>query len=373
MTGDSPVLIVGGGITGMHVASALGELGHRSILVENTAQLGGRVRGLSGTFPFFDDDGFADGAEFADEIEADMYTHDSVVVRLETTLAGLEGEFPHFRAALTDGTEETVSAVVIATGFEPFDPSGLEEYGYGRYPNVVTAPELEWMLSTRGPTGGEPRRPSDGGPVDRLAIVFCVGSRNRRIGAPFCSRICCSYSTKQALTVVRRNPTAAVTCFYIDVRTYDRGFEEMFALAQERGIRYIRGRVSGCKELPGGDILIRAENTLVQRIVSERFDLVSLSTGMRPCRYVDELAQTLRIGRAPDGFFASRAWFRYPHDSTRDGIFVAGCATGMKPIRNCIVDGSAVAARVAGLLRMMRVGDKELTGVRKSGLQAARG
>ena len=366
MNSGDPVLIVGGGITGMHLAEALGELGHSSILVESTDQLGGRVRGLSGTFPFFDDDGFADGAEFANEIEADMHAHADVDVRLETTLAGLEGRFPRFHAALTDGTREAVSAVGIATGFEPFDPSGLEEYGYSRYPNVVTAPELEWMLSTRGPTHGELRRPSDGKPVDRLAIVFCVGSRNRRIGAPFCSRICCSYSTKQALTVVQRNPDARVTCFYIDVRTYDRGFEEMFALAQDRGIRYIRGRVSNCKELPGGDILVRAENTLLQRILTERYDLVSLSTGMRPCRHVEQLARTLQIGRAPDGFFASRAWFRYPHDSTRQGIFIAGCATGMKPIRNCIVDSSAVAARIAGLLRSTetRVGDSALVEAR---------
>ncbi len=145
-----------------------------------------------------------------------------------------------------------------------------------------------------------------------MAIVFCVGSRNRRIGAPFCSRICCSYSTKQALTVLDRNSQAEITCFYMDVRTYDRGFEEMYSLAQERGIRYIRGRVSGCKELPGGDIVVRAENTLVQKIFSDRFDMVSLSTGMRPCLDVDHLANVLGIDRAPDGFFASREWFRLP-------------------------------------------------------------
>jgi heterodisulfide reductase subunit A len=125
----------------------------------------------------------------------------------------------------------------------------------------------------------------------------------------------------------------------------------MYSLAQERGIRYVRGRVSGCKELPGGDVVVRAENTLVQKIFSDRFDMVSLSTGMRPCEDVDHLAEVLSIDRAPDGFFASREWFRYPHDSTREGILVAGCAMGMKPIRNCIVDGSAVAARVGALLR----------------------
>ena len=256
------------------------------------------------------------------------------------------------------GAEETIEcgAIIIATGFEPFDPSDLEEYGYHRYANVVTAPELEWILNPRSPSGGAPRRPSDGKLVERLAIVFCVGSRNRRIGAPFCSRICCSYSTKQALTVHERNPDAEVTCFYMDVRTYDRGFEEMYSLAQERGIRYVRGRVSGCKELPGGDIVVRAENTLLQKIFSSSFDMVSLSTGMRPCADLVHLARILDLRLAPDGFFASKEWFLYPHDSTRAGVFIAGCASGVKPIRNCIIDGSATAARVAGLLRRKPAG-----------------
>ena len=363
---STPVLVLGGGVTGMHVATALGELGYSSILLEKTSKLGGRVRRLSRTFPFFDDDGFNDGLEFTSQVEGEMRAHSCVDVRMETTLVNLEGEFPDFRAILSDQTSEAVSAVVIATGFEPFDPSDLEEYGYSRYPNVVTGPELEWLLNPRGPTHGEIRRPSDGKMVDRMAIVFCVGSRNRRIGAPFCSRICCSYSTKQALTVVDRNPKAEVTCFYMDVRTYDRGFEEMYSLAQEKGIRYVRGRVSGCKELTGGDIVVRAENTLIQKIFSDRFDLVSLSTGMRPCLDVDNLADVLQIGRAPDGFFASREWFRYPHDSTREGILVAGCAAGVKPIRNCIIDGSAAVARVAGLLRresaVAVTSGKELTG-----------
>ena len=245
-----------------------------------------------------------------------------------------------------------MSAVVIATGFEPFDPSDLEEYGYSRYPNVVTAPELEWLLNPRGPTHGEIRRPSDGKRVDRMAIVFCVGSRNRRIGAPFCSRICCSYSTKQALTVLDRNPGAEVTCFYMDVRTYDRGFEEMYSLAQERGIRYIRGRVSGCKELPGGDIVVRAENTLVQKIFSDRFDMVSLSTGMRPCLDVGPPGRACsRSSGLPTGFSPAGSGSVTRTTRRGKGILVAGCAMGMKPIRNCIVDGSAVAARVAALLR----------------------
>jgi len=348
------VLIVGGGVTGMQAATLLGQMGIPSILVEKTDRLGGRVRRLSRTFPFFNNDGFIDGAEFVADIDRELRTCNLVDTRLNTVVNRLTGEFPGFEAELSDGSHEQINAIALTTGFEPFDPTSLEEYGYGRYPNVVTASELEWLLNPRGPTAGKLLRPSDRKPVDRLAIVFCVGSRNRRIGAPFCSRICCSFSTKQAITVRERNPNSFVACFYIDVRTYDRGFEEMYSLAQDRGVKYIRGRVSACKELPDGSIGIKAENTLIQRPFWGEFDMVSLSTGMRPCADAEHLSRILGVDRGPDGFFMCQEWFRYPHDTTRQGIFVAGCATGMKPIRNCMIDAAAATARIAVVLRKMQ-------------------
>jgi len=344
------VLIVGGGVTGMQAATILGQMGISSILVEKTDRLGGRVRRLSRTFPFFNNDGFLDGAEFVADIDRELRACQLADIRLNCVVTSLTGEFPHFQAQLSDGSQEQVNAIALTTGFQPFDPTSLDEYGYGRYPNVVTASELEWMLNPRGPTQGRLLRPSDRKPVERLAIVFCVGSRNRRIGAPFCSRICCSFSTKQAITVREQNPNSFVACFYIDVRTYDRGFEEMYSLAQDRGVKYVRGRVSACKELPDGGIGIKAENTLIQRPFWGEFDMVSLSTGMRPCADAEHLSQTLGVGRGPDGFFMCQEWFRYPHDTTRAGIFVAGCATGMKPIRNCMIDAAAAAARIAVVL-----------------------
>jgi heterodisulfide reductase subunit A len=350
------VLIVGGGVTGMQAATTLGQMGIPSILVEKVDRLGGRVRRLSRTFPFFDKAGFTDGAEFVADIEDDLRACHLADVRLNTVVTSLEGDFPNFRIGLSGGNHEQVSAIVLTTGFEPFDPTPLEEYGYGRYENVITAMELEWLLNPRGPTGGQLLRPSDRKLVDRLALVFCVGSRNRRIGAPYCSRICCSFSTKQAITVRERNPNSLVVCFYIDVRTYDRGFEEMYSLAQDRGVKYVRGRVSSCKVLPDGSIGVKAENTLIQRPFWGEFDLVSLSTGMRPCADAEHLSQILGVGRGPDGFFVCQDWFRHPHDTTRSGIFVAGCATGMKPIRNCLIDAGAVASRVAVVVGKTRGG-----------------
>ena len=304
----APVLVLGGGVTGMQAAASLAALGRRSILVEAGSE-------LAGSFPLVD--GFEDGADLAAAAEAELRGPGLVDVRLGTGLARLEGTFPRFHASLDDGTSAGVGAVVVATGAEPFDPTPLEEYGYRRYANVVTASELEWMLNPRGPTGGLPRRPSDGGRVERLAIVFCVGSRNPRIGAPFCSRICCSTSTKQALLVRARDPAASVTCFYMDVRTYDRGGEEMYALAQERGVRYVRGRVSGCKELPDGDVLVRAENTLVQRIHHDAFDLVALRPGCG--RAATRTGSRARSASRAPGTASSPAPTRCAGRSTRRG------------------------------------------------------
>ncbi len=344
------VLVLGGGVSGLSAAGVAGRLGIGTLLVEKSGELGGRVNRLATTFPFFNDGDFVDGRHLTSDLERDVRSSRSVDVRLGTTVESLDGVFPRFLAHLSDGTSHSVGAVIVATGFEPYDPTPLEEYGYGRYPGVVTASELEWLLNPRGPTGGRLLL-ADGRGVKRLGIVFCVGSRNRRIGAPFCSRICCSYSTKQALTLIDRDPTARVVCFYMDVRTYDRGFEEMYSRAQERGIRYVRGRVASCKATPAGTLLVRAENTLLQSPLMAEFDMVSLSTGMRPCLDTSRLSEQFGIERAADGFFASGTHFRHPNDSTRPGILLAGCTTGMKPIRNCVIDAGAAAARAAALLR----------------------
>jgi len=268
-----------------------------------------------------------------------------------TTVTHVEGQAPDFHVSLSTGNDIILAgAIVAATGFEPFNASLQEEYGYGIYKNVITGTELERLLDPAGPTKGELRRPSDGKIARRIAIVFCVGSRNEKVGNNYCSRICCSYSTKQAIEIKEKYPDAAVNCFYIDVRTYGRGFEEMYRRAQEMGVTYIRGRVAECGVLPNGDVTIRAEDTFRGKPVQGAFELVSLSHGMTPCCDATEIANVLGIARADDGFFSCRDTDLYPNDSSREGVFLAGAVTGMKPIPDCIADGNAVAARVAAFL-----------------------
>ncbi|MFW6150783.1 MAG: FAD-dependent oxidoreductase [Chloroflexota bacterium] len=345
-TAQPKVLILGGGVAGLQTALALNDMGIESLLVEKEQGLGGRVKNYDRIFPFFHS-----GRDLVSDLEDRVRRSHLAEIRCGTTVSKVEGRAPHFDIALT-GSSDSISAaaVVIATGFEPFDASLQEEYGYGIYGNVITGTELEGLLDPEGPTKGEVRRPSDGKIVSRVAIVFCVGSRNEKLGHNYCSRICCSYSTKQAIEIKERHPAASVTCFYIDVRTYGRGFEEMYRRAQEMGVTYIRGRVAECAMLPNGDIAIKAEDTFLGRPVQGVFDLVSLSHGMTPSLDAPGIAAMLGLEVAEDGFFECRDRDLYPNDSTAGGVFLVGAALGMKPIPDCIADGNAVAARVAAFL-----------------------
>jgi heterodisulfide reductase subunit A len=340
------VVIMGGGVAGMQTAIALNNLGIESVLIEKEPELGGRVKTYDKTFPFFHS-----GKELVKQLEKQARKARLIDIRLGTRVSSIRGQAPRFEVELNAGSDKiSAGAIVVATGFEPFNASLQEEYGYGIYKNVITATELEHLLDPGGPTKGEIRRPGDGKIADRIAIVFCVGSRNEKLNHNYCSRICCSYSTKQAIEIKERHPDARVTCFYIDIRTYGRGFEEMYRRAQEMGITYIRGRVAECGVLPNGDITIRAEDTFVGKPVQGVFNLVSLSHGMTPCLDTNSIAAMLGIKVADDGFFDCQDKDLYPNDSTVDGVFLAGAATGLKPIPDCISDGNAAAARAAAFL-----------------------
>jgi len=340
------VAIIGGGVAGMQTAISLANLGIASVILEKEQQLGGRATNYSKLFPFM-----TSGKQLVRDMQDLIGQSQLVQTRLGVSQLRIEGSAPAFRFFLSPHHESlSVSAIVLATGFEPFDASLQEQYGYGVYKNVITGTELERLLDPEGHTGGELRRPSDGEIPRNIAIVFCVGSRNEQLGHNYCSRVCCSYSTKQALEIKQKYPEARVTCFYIDIRTYGRGFEEMYRQAQETGVRYIRGRVGECGLLPNGDITVRVEDTFLGKPLQAVFDLVSLSHGMTPCKDAPELATALDLERATDGFFEPRDRERHACDSTRDGVFLTGAVSGLKPIADCISDGTAAAARVVSYL-----------------------
>jgi len=255
---------------------------------------------------------------------------------------------------LNDSPEEielNVDTIIVAVGFEPYCPEADEEYGYGRYPDVLTALEMERLLNASGPTGGRVLRPSDLKEPKKIAYIQCVGSRSLRPGhAPYCSRICCMYAMKQALELKEKYPGIDVCIFYTDIRAFGKGYEEFYWRAQEAGVRFIRGRVGEVWRDREGRLIVRAEDTLTGRVIEEPFDMVVLSVGLRPPEGAKELAEMLKIPLGPDGFFLEAHPKLRPVDTVVDGIFVCGACQGPKDIVDTVAQAKAAASSAMALM-----------------------
>ena len=243
-----------------------------------------------------------------------------------------------------------VGTIVVATGFESFDPQVIPEYGYGRYPNVITAMELERLANSAGPTVGRLVRPSDGKEPRSIALIQCVGSRDKRYNE-YCSGFCCMYSIKNALLLKQANPDLDITIFYMDIRTPSKGYEEFYNRAREAGIRFIQGRPSQITEDPvTHNLYVEAEDQTLGQVIELEVDMVSLSAAAIPHRDTEELASTLTLSRSPSGFFMEYHPKLRPVDSPTDGVFLAGAAQGPKDIPASVAQASAASSRAARIL-----------------------
>ncbi|RLC65628.1 MAG: 4Fe-4S ferredoxin, partial [Chloroflexi bacterium] len=245
--------------------------------------------------------------------------------------------------------ELNVGAVVLIPGLETIPGDVRPEFGYGRLPNVVTSIEFERMLSASGPWGGEVQRPSDGKHPHRIAFIQCVGSRDLACDQGYCSAVCCMYATKEALIAQEHDPDVEATVFYIDVRSYGKGFEQYINRAKEEyGVRFVRSMVSMVTEVPGtGDLRVRYA-TDDGNNVEEVFDLVVLSVGLRPPEGTQELAERLGVTLNEYGF-AEPASNR-PGQTSRRGIFAAGAFREPKDIPETVIEASCAAAQASALL-----------------------
>jgi heterodisulfide reductase subunit A len=256
--------------------------------------------------------------------------------------------------------ELEVGTIIVATGHDTFDPSDLEEYGYGKYENVVTGPEFERILSPTGPTEGKIIRPSDKRVPKRIAFIQCVGSRDEKTN-PYCSRVCCMYATKQALLIKEKVPDANILIFYTDMRTFGKGYEEFYKRAQSEGIRYIRGRVAEViEDAKSKNLTLHAEDTLLGVAVEAEVDLIILSVGLVPRIEMGSLSTILNLSKSPDGFLREAHPKLRPVDSLVDGIFLAGTVQGPKDIPDSVAQASA-AAQKASIL--MSVGETEVEAI----------
>jgi heterodisulfide reductase subunit A len=249
-----------------------------------------------------------------------------------------------------------VGAVILAPGFEPFDPKLRADYGYGKYENVVTSMDFERMLSSTGPYEGEVLRTSDKKLPKKIAWIQCVGSRQVLEGGnSYCSAVCCTYTQKQVILTKDHYNEVDCTIFHNDIRSYGKDFERFYRRAEEQpGVRFIRSYVSVVREVPETKNVVIRYSTMDEGVKEEEFDMVVLSIGLNPPAGYESLAGKFDIELEVHGFSKNNPV--NPIETSRPGIFISGAFQGPVDIPESVMTASGAGSQCGELLDYRRGG-----------------
>ncbi len=250
--------------------------------------------------------------------------------------------------------EVDVGAIIVATGFDLIDiENRYPELGYGRYREVVTALQVERLLSSTGPTKGylkvpgDPRKPMEWRDAKKIAYISCVGSRDPHRGVPYCSKVCCMYTLKHAKLIKELFPDVEIWYYYIDVRAAGRGYEEFYEEVQKAGLNLVRGKAAEVyKAENNGRLIVRAEDTLLGMVFENDFDMVVLCPALIPGKGLTDIVQKLKIPISVDGFITEKHPKLNPVSTLKEGIYVCGCSVAPKDIRDSVSEAWGAAAKV---------------------------
>ena len=320
-------------MAGMQCALTLSRQGIASTIVEKQSDMGGKLRNWHVLFPTFTP---------ADDVLSTL-RHKLSSAENITIKTGCEAtKITPQSVTLASGEELKCDAVVIATGFTLFDARIKEEYGYGIYDNVVTSADLEQMFNK-----GEVRLTSGEAPR-RIAILHCVGSRDEKVCQRHCSKVCCVTGVKQAIELKKLFPAADVFNFYMDIRMFGPGYEEMYREAQMNyNIHFVRGRISEVRPTINNRLQIKAEDTLTGRPLKLGVDMLVLLIGMRSNDMNATLEAESGLKCQPSGFMQPKDSFAGNVESNVEGIFYAGAVTAPKNVGESINEGTAAAMAAA--------------------------
>jgi heterodisulfide reductase subunit A len=333
----SPVLIVGGGPSGLSAAHALAAAGQRVVLVDKADRLGGAPiqSGYAKLVP---------SGEWAKDAIGGMVrrveTNGLVEIRKGVTVKAFAGGPGDFRATLSDGSVVEAGAAILCTGFTHFDSVNKPEWGFGTYPDVVTTTQVEQMLSS----GKGVRRPSDGREPERVAILLCVGSRDRQIGREWCSKICCTVSANIAMEIREALPRCNVYIYYMDIRTFGLYEDLYYWESQEKHrVKYIKARIA--------EVTSDGRRLIVKRPISIPFDMVVHAIGMDPNIDNMTLSAVFEVKLQKHGHIQKASVYSNTSATSRPGVFVAGAATGPETIDDSIAQGQSAAMAALTLVR----------------------
>jgi heterodisulfide reductase subunit A len=237
-----------------------------------------------------------------------------------------------------------VASIVVTTGYSTFDPAQKPQFGYLRFPDVITSLEFERMINASGPTGGKIRTLSNGEVPESIVFLQCIGSRDLTIDRPYCSCVCCMYAIKNAILVKEKYPDIEVTICYNDIRAYGKGYEEYYNRAEQLGIRFLRGMPGEILDSKEG-LKMQVEDSETSELLFLNPDMVILSVGLEPSAGAVELAERFGISTEETGFFKPLKEKMHPVETIIPGIYVAGTATAPRDIPDCVAQGEAAAMR----------------------------
>lgn len=321
----------------MEVAKQLLSLGYAPIIIEKSSSLGGHVASWHKLFP-----DMTPASEIVSKLKEDI---SEANVFTGTRVISISKDKDSYTVALDNGVAMTVKAVLFATGFELFDASKKEEYGYGVYDHVVTNKDLEaWFNGNKDPRIVDNPK--------AIGFVHCVGSRDLKAGNSQCSKVCCVTAIKQAIEMKEKFPQAEIYCFYMDLRLFGKKYEDFYINAQrDYGVHFIRGRVSEVGETIDKRIQVKAEDTLSGKPLKVQLDTLVLMSGMVCNKSVQPLASQIHLDIDDDGFLRSEDNIYNILNSNRKGVFYAGACTGTKTVPETLAEARAVSLEIHNYLK----------------------
>ena len=334
---DRHIIIIGGGVAGMQCASELARFGAHVTILEKEADTGGKIKGWHKLFPTF-----TPASEVLSALRHKIAATDNISVRTNCEAV----KFTPKCVTLASGEMIECDAVVVATGYTIFDARIKEEYGYGIYDNVITSVDLEEMFNK------DSVKLANGGVPHRIAILHCVGSRDEKVCQRHCSKVCCVTGVKQAIELKQLFPSADIFNFYMDIRMFGPGYEEMYREAQQRyNVHFVRGRISEVSPTIDNRLQIKAEDTLTGRPLKIGVDMLVLLTGMRANDLNPLLESESGLKRQDSGFMQPKDSFLGNIESNVEGIFYAGAVTAPKNVGESLNEGSSAALKVMEWLK----------------------
>ncbi len=326
------ILVIGGGPTGLEAAKGIADLGYKAVLVEKREQLGGMPD--EAQYAALTPD-LRSAEEAMDEMISRVDKNPSVDIRTNSAVAAVDGSAGDFTVTIKNAKKSekvNVGSVIICTGFQHFDPGReTQKYGYYEFDDVITLVDCEKMLKAKRVV-----RPSNSEVPERVCFIQCVGSRDRRIGNEYCSKVCCGVASKEAIEIRQLLPNCKVFIFYIDMRMYGYWENEIYWPAQEKHkVNYIKGIATEILK-KGDKLVVRGEDTTLRRPFEVPMDIVVLSVGMEPSSGTREMAQVFGLKQNKYKFIETMGGALDTVTTSVPGVFAAGASTGPADLEDSV-------------------------------------